>query len=806
MALSDASIDFMPGSVHAIVGENGAGKSTLINVASGTVEVTTGEIFFNGRIVDSVTTAAMRELGVAVVHQHPALLPDLTLRENVAIGLSRGLPNRWMVMEKLAEVAQDGMGIDPDDRLSHLSIAQWHVVEIVKALYLVPKVLILDEPTEPFGREQVERLFELIRRAVIRGVAVVYISHRLKEVMTIADTITVLRDGRVIETIHRANVVESEIVAKIAGRPMDRFFPEKAVHPGRSVLSVKGLSGKNFKSVDMDLCSGMVVGLAGIEEQGQRSFLRALAGLESVSNGQVVCDGVRVKSGDRAGAHQKGIGFVTDDRLADGLFMSHSLVENVTASVLDKMTRWGFLSTGAEIDSAREAISNFSVKAHDVFATPKQLSGGNQQKVLLVREFSASPKVLLIDEPTKGVDVGARFEIYQALRSLSEEGTAILVLCSDSLELQGLCDKVHVFSNGTIVETLEGSDVTEAKIAAAMVSHGYDGHEKSSVAPLRPSTPWKRFSRGDLFPIFPVALVSLAILGCTATLNSFFFTEINLLSLAALISILVFVSLGQACVFIIGGIDLSSGPLAGLVVVLSSFLLGNSVESVSGGVCIILLIAIGVGVLHAFGVLALRLPSVVVTLATFVAIGGVSLYLRPKPEGVINPDYIDLVESQSFGMPVQLLFALLAMVALGILSRSTGLGRQMRAWGSDNNVAAQLGVRSAGITTCAYVLSALLSGIAGLLLAAQVGIGSAATGSEYTLMGITAVVISGASVTGGKLSFMATVVAACFVQLCLNITAFLNMNSAWQYFLVGGATLLGAAIFGLLQGGKVKAA
>jgi ribose transport system ATP-binding protein len=308
-------------------------------------------------------------------------------------------------------------------------------------------------------------------------------------------------------------------------------------------------------------------------------------------------------------------------------------------------------------------------------------------------------------------------------------------------------------------------------------------------------------------PVFPVALVSIAILGITSALNPFFFTEINLLSLAALVSILAFISLGQGCVFVIGGMDLSSGPLAGLMVVLSSFLLGSHSSSMAFGICVILLIAIGVGILHSIGVLWLRLPSVVVTLATFVAIGGVSLYLRPRPEGAISSDFIDYVNSQFFGVPVQLLLAVFAMVLLGVVSRWTGLGRMMRAWGSDSAVASRLGIKSVGIVATAYILSAFLAGVAGLLLSAQVGIGSAATGSEYTLMGITAVVISGASATGGKLSFIATLVAACFVQICLNVTAFLNMNTSWQYFLVGGATLIGAAVFGLLRrSGSVKVA
>jgi ribose transport system ATP-binding protein len=381
VALSDVTLDVLPGQVHAIVGENGAGKSTLINVASGTVIATSGTIVLDGQPVAHPTPAAMRDRGIAVVHQHPALAPDLTVRENVALGRDGRLPERGALLMALAEVASGGMGIDPDDKLSDLNIAQWHVVEITKAMLLKPRILVLDEPTEPFGRGETERLFSLMRGLTAKGVAVVYISHRLNEVLAIADVVTVLRDGKLIATMPRHSVREEDIVAKIAGRTMDRLFPEKRVHPGEVRLSLRELSGAGFKSVSFDLRGGTIVGLAGIEGQGQRPFLRAVAGLDKARSGTIHCDGNRVPTGDRVEALRHGIGFVTDDRHAEGLFGGLPLSENLSVPVLAEMTRSWLISPSREAAMAEAAVIRFSIKCPGIHATPRQLSGGNQQNL-----------------------------------------------------------------------------------------------------------------------------------------------------------------------------------------------------------------------------------------------------------------------------------------------------------------------------------------------------------------------------------------------------------------------------------------
>jgi ribose transport system ATP-binding protein len=739
----------------------------------------------------------MRRRGVAVVHQHPAIAADLTVRENIALGLDGALPSREVVNAALADIAEDGMGIHPDDRLADLTIAQWHVVEIAKVMLLKPKVLILDEPTEPFGKGEVERLFALLAARARQGVAIVYISHRLKEMLQIADFVTVIRDGRHIATMPREAANEADIVAKIAGRTMDRLFPAKTPVPGPERLSCVSLGGDGFSDVSLELRSGVLVGLAGIEGQGQRAFLRSVAGLEKAGTGTATCDGKPIPSGDRSAALAAGIGFITNDRHGEGLFKGLPISENLTVPVLAEIVRNGLLSPQREAALAAGMVERFAVKMPGLSATPSQLSGGNQQKLLLTRELASKPKVLLIDEPTKGVDVGARFEIYKALRQQASEGTAVLVLCSDALELQGLCDVVHVFSGGRIVATLDGEAVTENNITAAMIG-GTDG--KAEAAATVRSTAFKRFLRGDLVSILPVGAITLAIMSAAAFVNPFYLTEFNLMSLAGLLAILAFVSLGQASVFSVGGIDLSAGPLAGLMVVLASFFIATDDGTFAVGIVICLAAALAIGLLHASVILAVGLPPIVVTLATYVAIGGLSLLLRPEPAGTISSDYMDAVAAPVLFMPLGLMLALIATAVLAVGISFTKYGRRMRAWGSDPASARRLGVSAVQVTYTAYVIGALCSGIAGLLLAAQIGTGSATTGTEYTLMGITAFVISGAKIAGGRLSLLSVLVAALLVQVTLNVTTFLDIDTAWQQWLIGIAIIVGAAFFSRLRG------
>jgi ribose transport system ATP-binding protein len=800
-ALKGVSLAVQPGRIHGLVGENGAGKSTLIGVASGVVRADEGEVRIAGRTVSAPTVPAMRRHGIAVVHQHPALPPDLTVAEVLDLAVATaGAAPAASVEDLLAEVTAGGMGIGPRQRIAELTVAQRHVVEIAKALASRSAILVLDEPTEAFGAKEVAHLFALLRRLAGDGVAILYISHRLHEVLDIVGTVSFLRDGALVATRPRPGLEPAEMVTLIAGRPMDRLFPAKSrAAAAMPVMTVEDLAGRGFGPVGLALGAGEIAGLAGIEGQGQRAFLRALAGLGAVSAGTVRVAGRAVPSGSRAGAADARIAFVTDDRHGEGLFMPWTIRANISLGALATVSRGALIDRRAEDALAAASMATLGVKAPSGETPVANLSGGNQQKVLFAREVAAAPLVLLVDEPTKGVDVGARLELYAELRRLADAGTAVLVSAADGLELEGLCDRVHVFSRGRIVEELAGGDVTEQRIAAAMIGrHGPAETGSGAVAPANRS----RFFVGDHFPIVPLVAMTAAVGGLAAATGDGFLSAYNLSALLALLAILALLSAGQLATFLVGGIDLAVGPVAGLAVVLASFLPPDATAGTAlAAAGLILGVSLAIGLLHAVLILYGRVSAVVVTLATFVGLQGIALLLRPQPEGMVPDAFVDLAKAEIAAVPVGMWAALAIVVALQAWLGRSRSGRAFRAVGSDPAAAFRMGLSRTRAVCTAYMLSAGLAGLAGLLLAAEIGIGSAGTGNDYSLTSITAVVVSGAAVSGGRGSFLAVLAAAAMIQTIINVTGFLNIDSAWQYWLVGGATLVGAFAYGRLRRG-----
>ena len=800
-ALKDASLRFYPGEIHAIIGENGAGKSTLISVVAGVTPRSSGEILLNGVPLDPrESVAGIRKLGVSVVFQHPALLPDLTVLENlklVAPDLS-GQTGRARAEALIESVATEHLRVALNDRVDSLTLARKHVVEIVRALATNPKILFLDEPTEPFQAQDVDKLFALLARLKASGVAIIYVSHRLHEMQKIADRISIIRDGEVIGTRIAAEVTTQEIVTLIAGRPIDQVFPPKNAQPGAALLSVNNLSGADFADISLTVASGEIVGLTGVEGQGQREFIRALAGLYPPASGSVTLAGMPVAPGI-ANARAAGIVFVPDDRQAEGLFTKLSIESNVSAGLLPALSQWGFMRHPAERQAAKDVISTMQVRAEGTGATIASLSGGNQQKVLLGREIATKPKILLADEPTKGVDIGARSEIYQKLRNLAAAGAGVVVAASDGIELEGLCDRVLVFARGSVAESLTGDQVTDHRITDANLSAKILREESAAPAQIRRGV--GRLFRGDHFPIAILAILAAAIIIGTNVQSPYFLTAISIQNMLTFMAVLILVCLAQLTVMVAGGIDLSVGPLMGLVVVLASLFMQDGLSSASlilwGG--LILAGCTLYGLAQGLLIVLLRLPPITATLGTFVGLQGVSLLLRPTPGGVIAAELANFFSAAPLGVPVAAWLALAVALAMEFALLRTGFGRRLRAVGSAPEQCRRIGVKAPAMVVFSFVVSGLLSGIAGLILAGQIGMGTASAGVDYALMSITAVVLGGASVAGGRGSFLATLAGAVLIQSTISASSFLQANTALQYVIVGGLTLTAAGIFSLVR-------
>jgi ribose transport system ATP-binding protein len=427
-------------------------------VAAGSLQPDEGTVEIAGATLKTASPGAAQALGLGVVYQHPALAEDLTVVENMLLSMPRKLrPSHgkapgW-AREALATIGAEQ--IDVGSRISELTAAETQLVEIAKALATGPKVLILDEPTAALESEEVEHLFEQVRAIRARGTAVVYISHRIPEVEAIGDRLTVLRDGATRGTFRVDEVDEARILELIAGRELEAVFPDKlaAGQAGKSVLSVKDLSGSNFDDVSLEIAEGEIVGIAGVAGNGQREFVRALAGLGH-HTGTVTVNGAEVKLRNARRAQRDGVFYVSSDRQREGIFPALSVRENAVASSLQSFTEFGVVGPRAERGALAEQEKELAIKTSSQEADISSLSGGNQQKVVFARTMLGRPKVLICDEPTQGVDVGARVEIYRLLRELAADGCAVLVCSSDALELVGLCDRVMVMSRGQTVARL----------------------------------------------------------------------------------------------------------------------------------------------------------------------------------------------------------------------------------------------------------------------------------------------------------------------------------------------------------------
>ena len=798
VALRGVSLDVLEGEVHALVGENGAGKSTLMGVAAGSILPDDGRIEIGGEPMDNPSPVAAQALGLAVVYQRLSILEDLTVAENMVFAMPKDRRPGWSrsthwTREKLSTI---GATFDPAARVTELSVADRQLLEIAKALALSPRVLVLDEPTESLTPAEADRLFARLRSIRETGTAVVYISHRLPEVRQIADRITVLRDGQTRGTMPVANASEAEILRLIIGRSVDQAFPDKATarEAEAPLLRAEKLSGPRFHDVDLAVRPGEIVGLAGVEGNGQREFLRALAGLVPAS-GEVQLQGRTVGLGHPAKTQAAGMTHLPGDRYTEGLFLQLSVRENVSVLALPRMARAGVMQHRTESQLVAREIESLSVKTPSAETPVAYLSGGNQQKVLFARSLLADPMVLLADEPTRGIDAGVRIEVYEVLRRTAESGKAVVVLSSDAVELQGLCDRVLVFSGGAIVRSLEGDDITEENITGAAITSAthHGGLAARALRMLRA----RRFAAGDYLPSLVLLALIVGLALYTSISNSLFFTQFNFTSMLLLASALAFISIGQLMVLIIGGIDLSVGPLSGLCVVVFSFFAsqGNSGGRVVLGIVVVLAVAIAVGLLNAALVKVFKLVVVLATFFTYIVLQGISLALWPQPADFIRADVISTLKTSWGWLPVGFLVACLLAIVLELLLRYSRGGLELRAVGSDETTAHRLGARVAATQVAAFVLCSLFTALGAFMLASQVGVGDPKVGVSYTLTSITAVVLGGASIFGGRGSFIGALLGAVLIQEIITSITFLHIAVAWQSLLPGILILVGAGVY-----------
>ena len=478
-ALHNVRFDVRSGEVHALLGENGAGKSTLIKIVSGVYRPDSGTVRVDGREVHFAGPQEAQAAGIATVFQELLLFPDLSVAENIFIGhapRSAWGGVDWRAMRARAAEILASLEIhelDVTAPVSSLSVANRQRVEIAKALSLKARVLIMDEPTAALPEADVLRLFAIVRNLRARGVGVVYISHRMAEIFTLADRVTVLRDGEFVATRQVAATSEAELITMMVGRTIDHLFPKIATSPGAPVLEVRDLvSPPVVRGVSFTVRAGEIVGLAGLIGSGRSEVAQTVFGMTPARSGEIRIDGRMVRIGSAAEAKRHGIAYVPEDRGSQGVIRAMTLGQNVSLAVLRRIARRGFIDRAEEEALASDAIARFSIRARGPQQIVGKLSGGNQQKVVLGKWLATRPRLLIMDEPTRGIDVGAKAEIHRLMSELAAQGLAVLMISSELPEILGMSDRILVMREGRIAAEFTRAQADQETIAQAMMRLG----------------------------------------------------------------------------------------------------------------------------------------------------------------------------------------------------------------------------------------------------------------------------------------------------------------------------------------------
>jgi rhamnose transport system ATP-binding protein len=475
--LKEISFDVRPGEVHALLGENGAGKSTLIKIVAGVINADEGEVRLDGKAVRFSSPREAAAHGIATVYQELLLFPDLSVAENIYLGhapKTKWGTLDWNAMRAGARALLDSLDspdLDVDTTVGKLSVANRQRVEIAKALSQDAKLVIMDEPTAALADADARRLMDVVKRLRDRGVGIIYVSHRLPEIFALADRVTVLRDGAYVGTKPIGEVTEGDLVSMMVGRAIDHLFPKVDTTPGETILEVKNLTYRNtVNDISLTVRAGEIVGIAGLIGSGRTELALTIFGITPATSGQILIDGKPVTISSPDDARRLKIAYVPEDRGSQGLIRPQTVRENVSLAILDRIAKAFVVDRRKESSLAKDAIERFGIRTRGPEQRVKQLSGGNQQKVVLAKWIATEPRVLIMDEPTRGIDVGAKAEIHALMSRLAGQGLAVLMISSELPEVLGMSDRVLVMRGGRIVAQFDRKDATPDAVGAAMTA------------------------------------------------------------------------------------------------------------------------------------------------------------------------------------------------------------------------------------------------------------------------------------------------------------------------------------------------
>ena len=816
--LSNVDLSLYPGRVHSLAGENGAGKSTLVKILGGIHPPDGGRILRDGAETTIADAADARRQGIAVIHQHPAVFPELSVAENVFVGRQpRGVNGiNWTAMARRARELLSGLQIDIDPGLpvSLLSIAERQTVEIAKALSIDAKVLVMDEPTSTISSREVHRLFEMVERLKEQGVAILFISHFIDEILGLGDEVTILRSGKRVMTGPTAGLTAAETVRQMIGTEPSAFFPKEEAQIGEPVVSVSNLSGAGFvEDISFEVRSGEILGFFGLVGAGRSEVAQILFGLTRPDQGEIRLNGQIVRLRSSRDATRLGISLVPEDRHQQGLVLPFPIRANETLPILRRLSNgMGLVDRVKENEIAQRFTGQMRVVASGVEQLTNTLSGGNQQKVLIGKWLIPEPRVLILDQPTRGVDVGAKAEIHRIISKLAAQGLAVILISDDAQEVIGMADRILVFRGGRIVaESGRASFDREAMLLAAaqaakeIKSADYTdyadlgGEGKEEGEEEKNGTDRGRVRGGasgwlsKLMRVRELGLVvALLLIGLGITLREPRFLDgANLEQVALSATLVCIVALGEALVIIARQIDLSVGAM----VATSAFVAADWLQqNPNGSILVVFLIGCLVGgALGAFNALLVtgfRIPAIVATLGTLAMYRGGVIVLaggRQISATVLPDSYGAIARAHFAGVPALVWLALLFTVGFGLAARFTRVGRNIYALGSNQESAKFAGIDDRRHVALLFVLSGLLCGLVGVLWGARFGTVDAVIAPELHFQAISAVVVGGVSIFGGSGSVYGAALGAVIFAVLQNGIQLLGINRFWLQAVLGAA-------------------
>ncbi|MCR4431543.1 MAG: sugar ABC transporter ATP-binding protein [Tepidanaerobacteraceae bacterium] len=477
-ALDAVKFNLKAGEIHALVGENGAGKSTFIKIISGVYQPDEGEIFLNGERVSFKNPREARMMGIATIYQNIICFPDMSITDNIFLGHEyiNNYGIKRLLWKKMHDKAKEllhlvGNDIDPEEKMGNLSIACQQMVEIAKALSQEAKIFIMDEPTAALTQHETEELFNIVKKLKEDGASIIFVSHRIEDIYKIADRITVFRDGNYIGTWEKSQLSRDDLIKFMAGREITQLFPKKKINAGRELLRIKGLSKKGvFTDISFSLHEGEILGVTGLIGSGRSELAQAIFGIHPVDAGMIYIQGKPVRIDNPVKAMKLGIGYLPEDRQKQGLVLPFSIMENITLPVIESLSQRGWLRQSNEYMKAKEMAELLQIKANSVLDKVYFLSGGNQQKVVIAKLLAAKLRILILDEPTKGIDVGAKAAMHEIMCNLASKGYGIIMISSEMPEILGMSDRILVMHKGRIIAEFNRDEVTREKIIEVTIN------------------------------------------------------------------------------------------------------------------------------------------------------------------------------------------------------------------------------------------------------------------------------------------------------------------------------------------------